>query len=200
METAADQLAGSIHDVLLSPLAGITRVTRDRRVAWALLIVAAAWTVAVATFILDMGEVLFGIGREWNSIVLLLFTLLFCVGLVLLNILVSSGITHLIAIMFRGQGAYSGMLCGRSFANLPLVFFAPLAVLHIFLSYPGSLIYYLGAALIFVWVLLLDVMAVRQNYRFSTARAIATYAVFAVALLGLMIVPSIIVAAISFFG
>ncbi len=190
----------TLFDVMVTPLKGLDRVTQERPVGWALLVTVIAWAIVVTTFILDMGEVLFGIGREWSSVVLLLFALFFCIVTVLIYLMASSGVTHIIAVTLRGQGGYLGMVCGRSFATLPLIFFAPLAVLHVFLSFPGSLVYYFGVTLLFLWVLVLDVIAVRQNYHFSTMRAVAAYLIFAAVLTCLLVVPALVVAVISFFA
>jgi hypothetical protein len=102
-------------------------------------------------------------------------SLILWMSVFLIALLVSAGVFHLIALLLRGRGSYLGMACGLSFAFFPLVLFAPLGLLRALLGFSGIILYDIGTVAIFFWVLILIIIAIRQNYGFTIGRAIATY-------------------------
>ena len=181
-----------LYQVLVSPSKAFREVSERRPLAWAML--TAVFISLVVAFILlpnlpEVVEIIFELERgSLNPIPLLfLWVIIFLVAL-----FTQGGIFHLIAILLQGQGSYLGIACGLCFAYFPLVFFAPLALLRALLDSPsGSILYSIGSLVFFLWILVLEITAIRQNYHFSLGRAIATYFIPAILLI---IIPLLIVA------
>jgi len=120
----------------------------------------------------ELVEVILGLERGRLNLAPLVFI---WVIIFLVALLIQAGFFHVVAILLRGRGSYLGMLCGVCFACFPLVFFAPLALLRALLdSFSGHLLYYIGSLIFFLWILLLGITAIRQNYNLSPGRAVAT--------------------------
>ncbi len=86
-----------------------------------------------------------------------------------------AGILHVVAKILGGKGAFTEMLVLMGFAMLPKVFQAPigLAVIHIG-SLTGAFVSMGLGGILTIWILILDVLAIREAHKFSTGRAIAT--------------------------
>ena len=167
----------TLYQVLASPSAGFRGITRRRPLRWAMLTaVFISLVFALTTFPnpSDFTRVVFGWEKGSVSFVP---ALILWASILLVALLASAGIFHLIALLLRGRGSYLGMLCGLSFAAFPVVLFAPLAVLRALLGFPGAILYFVGGLVLLLWILVLQIIAVRQNYGFSTRRAIAAYCI-----------------------
>jgi len=85
-------------------------------------------------------------------------------------LLVGALIIHGVARMLGGDGSYAGALSALGFASTPILLYAPFLVVSVVTGW-----FVLAALAQFVlnlWSLILDVIAVRTVYRFSTARAV----------------------------
>ena len=165
-----------LYQVLASPSKAFWVVRERRPLGWAIL-TAIFISVVFALILLpnppQLAEVILGLerGRLNLAPLMLIWVIIFLVAL-----LIQAGFFHVVATLFRGRGSYLGMLCGLCFACFPLVFFAPLALLRALLdSLSGHFLYYIVSPIFFLWILLLDITAIRQNYHFSLGRAVATY-------------------------
>lgn len=90
---------------------------------------------------------------------------------------VGTAIVHLFAELLGGSGQARGLLAASGFLQLPRIFSMPLLVLTSFLPAavrPGVML--LGSLAIFCWEILLSVIAIRENYGFSTGRAVLAFA------------------------
>jgi hypothetical protein len=182
-----------IYQVLTSPSAAFAAVSENRPWRWAVPI-AVLSSLVFSLVILpnppELAEAIFGLERgtlsspAWWLVWLALFPL---------ALVIQAGVLHGAAVLLRGRGSYLGLLCALCFASLPWAFSAPLALLRGLLdSGVGPLLYYLGSAGLFVWLLVLSVAALGQNYLFSPRRAVVTclipvLAVFAIQLLVLLL-------------
>ncbi|MGB7533109.1 MAG: Yip1 family protein [Halobacteriota archaeon] len=88
---------------------------------------------------------------------------------------VIAGILHVVAKILGGKGAFTEMLVLMGFAMLPNIFQAPIGLIA-FLSggLTGAFIAIGLGGVLAIWVLILDVLAIREAHKFSTGRAIAT--------------------------
>jgi len=88
---------------------------------------------------------------------------------------VIAGIFHVVAKILGGKGAFTEMLVLMGFAMLPNIFQAPIGLIAIFSGgLTGALIAIGLGGILAIWVLILDVLAIREAHKFSTGRAIAT--------------------------
>jgi hypothetical protein len=151
-------------------------VVRERRpLGWAIL--TAIFVSVVSGLILlpnppELVEVILGPEKGTLNLVSVIpiWVIIFLVAL-----LIQAGFFHMVALLLRGRGSYLGMFCGVCFANFPLVFSAPLALMRALLdSRSGQLLYLILSLIFFLWILVLYIIAIRQNYNLPPGRAVAT--------------------------
>ena len=163
-----------LYEVLASPSHGFRRVTQSRPLAGAIGVAVLASLVIALSLLPNppqLIEVIFSLERGRVSIVPAIFSVIsgFLVGLLL-----AGGIFHGMAKLLQGQGSYLGIFCGLCFAFFPAVIFAPLKLLEALFGFPGQILFLVGALALFVWIVVLEILAIRHNYNFSSRRAIAT--------------------------
>jgi len=94
-------------------------------------------------------------------------------------LLMQAGIFHILAVLFKGKGSYDGLIGVLGFASFPSIIAIPFALLDLLATRSGwagytavmvpvTLVVSLGLV---VWILVLDVIGVRENYQLSTWRA-----------------------------
>ena len=88
---------------------------------------------------------------------------------------VIAGIFHVVAKILGGKGAFTEMLVLMGFAMLPNIFQAPIGLIAIFSGGLAEAWIAIGlGGILAIWVLILDILAIREAHKFSTGRAIAT--------------------------
>ncbi len=94
------------------------------------------------------------------------------------------------AIILKGKGSYSGILCGLCFAYLPGLLAAPLVMLRaVFSSDRANAFYEVVFPLLCLWIFILAIAAVQHNYRMTTVRAVS---VCSLAFAALVVSPMVI--------
>jgi hypothetical protein len=161
----------TIYQVLRHPSDGLREATRDRPLAWALIVYAVVVVVWRIALLLGTPGKKTGILGSSGPLDVFLWAIV-----ALLALFVAAAVFHVAARVFRGQGSYWGLVCALAFAALPVAFFAPLSVLDVLLGLPGFILYCLGWVALLVWAFgVLGIIAIRENYSFSTRRAMAAY-------------------------
>lgn len=88
---------------------------------------------------------------------------------------VIAGILHVVAKILGGKGVFTEMLVLMGFAALPNVFQAPIGLVAVLSGGLTGAFIALGlSGILAIWILILDVLAIREAHKFSTGRAIAT--------------------------
>ncbi len=165
----------TLYQILASPSEGLRGIIKWRPWGWAILTAVFISLVVALTTLpnpSDFTRVIFSLEKGSVSFIP---ALILWASILLVALLASAGILHLIALLLRGRGSYLGILCGLSFAAFPAVLLAPLALLRALLGSPGTILYFTGALLLFFWIMVLQIIAIRHNYGFPMGRAIATY-------------------------
>lgn len=89
--------------------------------------------------------------------------------------IIIAGVLHIVAKALGGNGTFESMLLLMGFANLPNIFQAPVGLIAFLSGGLSSLMIFTGlGGLLGLWILALDVIAIREAHDFSTGRAIAT--------------------------
>lgn len=179
-----------LYQVLASPSKALGEVSNRKPLGWAVITAVFIAVVLSLTFLpkpSELVEVIFDMEKGSINLALAVF---FWVIIFLVALFIEGGIFHLIAALLRGRGSYLGMVCGLCFACFPFVFFAPLTLLRALLGASGIILYPIGSLVFFLWILVLGIIAIRQNYQFSLWRAITTYFIPGILLI---IVPILVV-------
>ncbi len=88
---------------------------------------------------------------------------------------VIAGILHVVAKVLGGKGAFTEMLVLMGFATLPSIFQAPIGLITILSGgLTGAFVAIGLGGILSIWVLILDVLAIKEAHKISTGRAIAT--------------------------
>lgn len=88
---------------------------------------------------------------------------------------VIAGILHLVAKVLGGKGVFTEMLVLLGFATLPNIFQAPIGLIAVLSgSFAGAFISMGLGGILAIWILILDVLAIREAHKISTGRAIVT--------------------------
>lgn len=182
----------SVAGVIGEPVVTMRRLTRRGRVRWALAVsvaLAVAWSVVtVASLRGPTYADMEGLERAaWIYVLVFAAVLGPFVGVVLLVLI--AALYHVVAQALRGNGRYEGILVGLAFASIPGFLGVPIYILSVPLGFRGpALSWALGLGLT-TWVAVLAVIAVRENYGFTTERAILAFLL--PALVGMLLVMAL---------
>jgi len=131
----------------------------------------------IAPFIHSMGPFLLIIAAITIIIFKPLITFLF------------TALIHMISEFLGGEGEGKGLFTGFCFASFPSILMAPIHIINNFTSFNIASIFNFA---LFIWVIVLQVIAVKQNNNFSTSRAVLTYVLPWLILLAAVIVMFVI--------
>jgi hypothetical protein len=165
----------TLYQLLATPSKVLEEISKEKPLGLAM--ITAVFIAIMLSFTIvpnpsELVEVIFHMEKGSFNLAPAIF---FCVIIFLAALFIEGGIFHFIAVLIGGRGNYLGIICGLCFACFPLVFFAPLMLLRALLGANGIILYHIGSLLLILWVLVLGIIAIRQNYRFSLKKAIATY-------------------------
>ncbi|HEY3375762.1 MAG TPA: Yip1 family protein [Candidatus Aquicultor sp.] len=112
------------------------------------------------------------------------------------------GFYHVIASMLKGKGDVLGLLAAIGFASIPQVFFVPFSLLDLIGSTIIGVITSLIQLALAIWVIVLNIIAIRETYRFSTGRAAITFLapVIILIIVAIILVVFIVAAVMSAVG
>ena len=173
LETAAS--------LFIHPVVTLRRVSRQRPIDWAVAVIV---VLAAASLVIEVSRLSprdfalepsdapesFSGGVRLAMIVGAL-TLGPVLGLIVAALF--SGLFHVVSRMLGGTGAFAGMFAAYAFASLPGAVLIPAAVLPIIFGSVGERLETLVLVIVFGWSAILTVVAVRENYGFTTARSVA---------------------------
>ncbi len=89
--------------------------------------------------------------------------------------LISTGIIHFIARLFKGTGSFEGLYSAFAFASFPQIFAAPLSVVAVLTGPLGLIFGGLVSFALSVWVLVLKVIAIRESHALTTGKAVGAF-------------------------
>lgn len=169
--------------VFLYPAEGLQKAARQQPVGWAIALTASA------TFVYDL--------VSWTDRTAYVFdtplkaALMGTVAVLILFLLLSA-VLHWISWLFGGQGSYPEMLSALGFASvLPVIAGIVLTVLTKDMGDLGKALKTAGDIGLFLWGLVLSVLAVREAHGLSTLQAVGACAAFGGIIIGLTLLWTI---------
>ena len=166
----------SAAGVLSRPVDTLRRVTSHPRVWWALLVAA---LIAVGSALAGAGEAerFDGFPGSFAPVdrggAFVAVTVIVAPLVSVLLLLAWAGIVHGVARLLGGRARYEGTLSGFGFAQVPSALGIPAQLLPLALGRGGAVLSGLIQFGLFIWVLVLEVITVRENHALSTGRAVA---------------------------
>ena len=118
----------------------------------------------------------------------------------IISIFVITGVLQLLARLFKGSGGYWNLFSAYAFANFPLIIGVPITFVSGFLGTVGDILAGLISLGLSIWVLVLQVIAVRESHSLSTGASIGVYLLQLAILFGipLAVAVGLIIAYLSF--
>jgi hypothetical protein len=204
-EPSDEGLLETTMSVLSQPVPTMRRLTRNPRVGWAL-IVTVVIAVGSSLATVAQGGPLMGaqpgfapppeLEQQLRTMGLVIALAAPVVAVIALAI--GAGIVQVSSYLLGGKGSYAGLFTGLGFASIPNVLGIPAMLLPRLLGGAGSALSGLVNLGALVWVLVLSVIAVRENHDFSTGRAVAALlipvAVLVGGLIGLAVLFAVLLA------
>ncbi|HAA90597.1 MAG: Uncharacterized protein XD63_0325 [Thermoanaerobacterales bacterium 50_218] len=111
----------------------------------------------------------------------------------------SGGIVFfLLGKLFKGKGSLSGLLASLGFAKAPALIQIPLTAILSLLGTPGKLLIGITSFGFTIWIIVLDIYAVRESLEMDTWKAIATVLIPVVLLFfGVLLLLAVLVVMIT---
>jgi hypothetical protein len=191
--------------VMSQPVVTLRELTERPRVPWALIVTAVIALISSLAGIgrADRGSQFGGLGGTGSEFgpspelrrILVVGSVVLSPVLATIFLVVWAGILQGISRLLGGTGAYAGTLSGLGFAGVPYVLGIPAQVLPLVFGTVGAALSGLVQFGLLIWVLVLDVIVVRENHDFSTGRAVAAV-LLPIAVVILLLVVLIVVIAV----
>ena len=197
-----DQLINWLYGVLTKPVQTLNEIAREKP--------------ANAAFLLYLGiSMLSVLGSLYNPQAMqafedlmretgisMPFSVIIAASLLItiISIFVITGVLHLLARLYKGSGGYWNLFSAYAFANFPLIMGVPITFIGGFLGTMGDILAGLVSLGLSIWVLVLQVIAVRESHSLSTGASIGVYLLQLVILVGipLVVIIGLIFAYLSF--
>jgi hypothetical protein len=161
----------TVYDILMRPTVGIKRIKEEKGILFTLFIIGlSALSVTVAQHLLFPSHLPF-------AFINLAIGLIFMGILFILGLFGGASILHFVAEGLKGEGKATTLFFVLSGSLLPWIFAAPSALIiravdQMFLK----IIIFLGFNALFTfWVIVLQILGLKENYGFSTMRAFIVY-------------------------
>lgn len=158
----------TLYDVLFQPRTAMRQIAEAKKTGQAL-------AVVILSGIIPIWAVYFGLKSAGMHQAFGVLVVLQLVGSLAMWVL-GAALWHLIAELFGGKGTAVGLLGALGFAHLPRIFIVPLWVLAALL--PAGirpLIMGLTGLAIAIWVLYLDVTALKEAHSLSGTKAVLVF-------------------------
>ncbi|MBE0446764.1 MAG: YIP1 family protein [Actinobacteria bacterium] len=190
---AADLLYG----VIAKPVDSLRHIADNKLVlAGILIFVAVVWLNAISALPSMLNELnqapeirrlpLFKTSRSAA-----IFTVIITFLITFVSFFIRSGLYHGIALLLKGKGNFTGLLGALGFANFPFILTVPFGLLGFVDGWAGRKLPMLASFPFAIWVIVLEIIAIRENYKFSTGRAVVTFFIPPLVLLALILIPII---------
>lgn len=194
-----------LYGIIAKPVPTLRYIAETRLVAQGIaLFIAVAWITSIAS--IPSQYYLFKLMPDSTgeadifSRLSIIMPLIVAPFLAIAGLAIISGIYHGLAKLFKGDGSYGSLISTLSFAGFPKLFAVPFSLIVLFGGRTGSFPTFFISMIIFalisqafaIWVIVLDIIAIRENYRLSTGKATLVYFI--------PVIAFIILVSIVFFG
>lgn len=198
----SDKLIEWLFGVLARPAATLNEISREKPVGLAVLVYVGVSVLAgLASFFVDQtyGS-LQEIMTELNFYLPVSVVFVGIIFFAFASLFISCLLIHLFCRLFGGTGGYWNLLSAYAFASFPMIISVPVVFLAGFLGVVGSVFSGVVSFGLSIWVLVLNVIAIRESHGLSTGMSILAYIIHFVILIAipLALVIFLVVALLAF--
>ncbi len=165
-------LTEALYGVLFSPVKSLKRISENKIWLSGILVfvIVMAFNIIISQGIagIDSLDQVMPIPANliWlGKIIGILFSIIF--------LFITTGLYTLLGDIIYKSSNPAGMLASLSFASIPAIFAAPIQYVAILINL--NIISLIVSPLIGIWVLILQVLAIRESLRLSTSQAVVLY-------------------------
>ena len=172
-----DKVFDWLLGVITSPVSTLKEVASKKPVWWGLLIYLGISMLGslAAIFDPDLVAIYEEMTRQLTFTIPFLLLTLGGMLISVLLLLIYVGVLHLFGRLFGGSGGYWNLFSAYTFASFPGIIGVPITVLGGLLGVVGSILSGLVGFAISIWVIVLQVIALRESHGLSTGMAILAY-------------------------
>jgi len=172
-----DKVFDWLLGVITSPVSTLKEVASKKPVWWGLLIYLGISILGslAAIFDPDLVAIYEEMTRQLTFTIPFLLLTLGGMLISVLLLLIFVGVLHLFGSLFGGSGGYWNLFSAYTFASFPGIIGVPITVLGGLLGVVGSILSGLVGFAISIWVIVLQVIALRESHGLSTGMAILAY-------------------------
>ena len=188
-----------LFGVLARPVGTFREIAVMKPVGWALVVYLGVLILsALVSFTsLQASGTLDQLGSMLAFSVSYIFIIVSSVILGLLSLFIATGLLHLFARLFGGSGSYGALLSVYCFAYFPMILTVPLNLVSGFLGLFGGILSSFAVMAVSIWVLVLEVIALRESHKLSTGISILVYLI---QFLILVVIPlALVVGLVAYF-
>ena len=197
-----EKLLEWLYGVLASPVRTLNEIAREKPVGLAFLVYLGVAVLVMASNIFGdegfavMEESMAELGIFIASPVIMIGTAIFAV----VSIFILTALLHLFARLFGGAGGYWNLFSAYAFADFPMIISAPITLIA---AYTGTVGAIFGGLITFglsIWVIVLQVIALRESHGLSTGASIGAYVIHLVILIVIPVAIAVAVVAAVFLA
>jgi hypothetical protein len=189
----SDQLINWLHGVLTRPVKTLNEIAREKPANAAFLLYLGVSMLSVISSLYNPQsmQAFEDLMREAN--INIPFSVIIAASLLIaiISIFVITGVLQLLARLFKGSGGYWNLFSAYAFANFPLIIGVPITFISGFLGTVGDILAGVISLALSIWVLVLQVIAVRESHSLSTGASIGVYLLQLAILVGIPLVIAI---------
>lgn len=178
--------------IVVAPRATLAYVCRERKVAWGVwLLVFFSLSGALIAWVVpqpEMERVLPIPARQFRNI----YALIVLVAAPLGALSAAFGY-HVVARWLKAQGTFGGFFAGYMIAGVPGVLLVPFQLLPVVAGQVGSVVATIVGAGVAIWIVVLDILAIKVNYNLTTGKTLAIFFIPWLVFIGVVIIGGIII-------
>ena len=153
------------YDILFQPQVGMRNIAERKNIGQALV-------AFLLSILIPIWALYFGLKAAGMSTMIHMIIGLKVFGSIVLWI-IGAALWNLIAEFFGGQGTAIGLLAALGFAHIPRIFIVPLwALVVVMPAGSKTLLMVISMLAVMLWSFYLDVVAIKEVYQLSAAKAI----------------------------
>jgi hypothetical protein len=192
-----EQIINWFFGILIQPVKTLKDIARERPANEAFLIYLCITTLNLLASLYNRQslQALEDLMKETNIHLPLSVIVAASILMAIISIFIITGLLHLLVRLFKGSGAYWSFFSAYALANFPLIIGVPITFASGFMEAGWNALAGAVSFGISLWIMILQIIAIRESYGLSTAGSVGIYFLHLVVLIG---VPVIIVLVIAF--
>jgi len=195
-----EKLLEWLYGVLASPVRTLNEIAREKPVGPAFLVYLGVALLVMASNIFGDGgfavleKSMAELGLFIPSSVIIAGALVFAV----VSIFIITALLHLLARLFGGRGGYWNLFSAYAFADFPMIISVPVTFIAALAGTVGAILGGLVTFGLSIWVIVLQVIALRESHNLSTGASIGAYVIHFVIIIAVPVAIAVAVIAALF--